>query len=271
MPILTNEYVNLPAKYVPGIFGDITATSAFQQASTEVPLVGEGVTTRTLGDVNTFRVAEGGVKTVSNPNAKAVDLLPQKWVTVSVVSDEFLNDEQVLANEINKKHTKSQARAFDAEIAGSATIEGFSVLGTLPLSQIGDVTDLIGQIGRIAEADATVTGYVMSTNHFYRLLGQRLSNGAKAYNIEDGTIEGVPYYLFQSGLDIGFIGDFKNHSAWGRVGTVRNKIDGSGTIGGINLLETNQKALFTETRSTFVVDDLSVFSAVTTQEVTVEP
>lgn len=271
MAILTNKYVDLPKRYVPGIFGDITAESAFQRASTEVPLTGEGITTRTLGDVSTYRVDEGGVKTVSNPNANPVDMLPQKWVTVSIVSDEFLDDEEVLANEVSKKHTKSQARAFDAEVAGTATIAGFSTLGKLPASQIGDVTDLIGQIGRIAGNDAEVTGYVMSTAHYYALLGQRLSNGAKAYNIENGTIEGVPYYLFQSSQDIGFLGDFKNHSAWGRVGSVKNKIDGSGTIGGVNLLETNQKALFTETRSTFVVDNNNAFAAVSTQPVVIEP
>lgn len=269
------------------VFAKVLDNSAFMRLARQVPLTGSGENLYALtADGSASSVAEGAVKPVANDTLASKVIRPYKFVKAITVTDELLTDEGFLVDALTSRLAPAIGKAFDAVIAGGTLPSGASSADFGQLTGLSTSVSLAGdQYANLATAFSTVL------NNGWNVTGLGLSYQAKGLLWQ--AVDGVNRPLFNSPIDgsvdsilgfptyynrniytagspntVGFAGDFENAAVWGSVGGINVKIDSSGTIGGVNLLETNQTAIIAELRAGFQVIDKSAFVALTDEAVT---
>ena len=249
--------VNLPAASAGKFFARAVETSAFLRATGVSPLLGIGEIVHNFGNAKAYLVEEGGIKTVSNPQINNVTILPKKFVVASTYSDEIAVDAPFIVAQIKNAAAPAIGREVDATIVSSAVINGFSTLGSLVGTEIDSDADMELVL---ASLDGTAFGIVLSSAMlgYIRSLRNSTNTSVKYFDViatspVDGTINGFPYYVYNSAVAQGFIADWSANAVAGRVGDVRIKTANTGEIGGVNLLAQNFNAVITEARVGFGV------------------
>lgn len=248
------------------IITDISKASAFQRAGREITLARTGSAVKTISDVTSYGVGEGGAKTASG-NSASVKVGANKFAAVIVRTDEEwqADGEELIADALYSDAVSAHAKAFDAMVAGlTAVPAAFDNFGTLAAATEVEIdTDADASVSLddafAAVANGNGNAIVLTTSMLAYLRRQRVAaTGQRAIDIignnDSGVIEGVPYFTIVSTTPVGFVGDFSNRYVWGarnlfETDTIRVK--DSGTISDSdgeehNLTSENKTALFHE-------------------------
>ena len=254
----------LPATESGLIFAAVSKASAFQQAATQIALPGTGTVVHSIGKTTASVVGETDIKPVSTPALATKTVQAHTFSVLVPVSNQLLSDASAVVNVIRNEAPKAIAAKFDAIVAGEGTAPAnFAALDAANSTSVTDYASFVGALGAVAANGSRPTAVVLSTALFYELLAVVNGLGAPAFAITDSTINGLPYYLYDSANAEGYVGDF-SRSVWGNVEGVSVATSDSATITGVgNLFERNMTAIRVEARLGFQVADIADFVKIT--------
>lgn len=260
------------------IFAEQLKNSAFQKLGNKVALPRTGTIITGVTGVKSELVAEGGTKPVSGTGT-STKIGSNKFASIVVQTTEAWEYSSQIATTVLETQPKAHATAFDQYIAGLVAIPGtfsnFVNLGATAKTQaiqagVDAGVDLDDAVAQVASGEAT--GVALSTAMLSYLRRQRVgTTGVRVFDVEgdnnEGTIDGIPYAIFRSNVQVGFVGDFSRFS-WGSDETLSQRV----AIDGIvvddasvshNLTQDNKVALISEIHQGANVLDLNDFVKIT--------
>lgn len=194
--------------------------SAFQKLATQVPLDGFGKIITVLGQEDASWVEEGQTKPINDAEKAEIVLNAKKLARVSLYSSELANDVPALRAAIEAEVADSLSRTFDKTVAGVIDAPaGFSTLKNVDSKQITDYQSFRAAIA--TRTGHATDGIALNVFELDALHGVVNASGLPALNIQgdynSGTINGIPYYVFEGGTEaLGYVGPFKR-AIWGVV------------------------------------------------------
>lgn len=261
----TSGTLSLPAKDSGEIFTKMSKDSAFQKAARQIALPGTGSVVHTLGQVSASIVGETDVKPVSTPAVASKTVSAHTFSVIIPVSNQLVSDASALVAAVRNEAPLAIARKFDATVAGTsaAAPANFGALGDADVAPVNSYATFIAALGGVAANGARPTAAVISTALFYQLAAVVNDFGVPVFAITDTTINGLPYYLYDSLTAEGYIGDF-SRAVWGNVEGIQIAVSDSATLTGVgNLFEQNMTAIRVEARLGFQIADIADFVKVT--------
>lgn len=260
--------LNLPASDSGLIFAAVQKDSAFQKAARQISLPGTGTVIHNIGKATASIVGETDVKPVSTPALASKTVSAHTFSVLVPVSNQLLSDAAAVVNIIRNEAPKAIAEKFDATVAGlaAAAPSNFGAIGDATSQAVTDYASFVAALGAVASNGGRPTAVVLSTKLFYELLAVTNDLGVAVFNITDTTINGVPYYLYDSADAEGFVGDF-SRAVWGNVEGISVATSDSATIVDgettINLFQQNMTAIRVEARLGFQIADINDFVKIT--------
>lgn len=247
------------------ILSAVSKASAFQAAARQIALSGTGNTVHSIGKATASVVGETDVKPVSTPALATKTVSANTFSVLVPVSNQLLADASAVVNVIRNEAPKAIAEKYDAVVAtGVDAPANFAHLEAAASQAVTDRASFVAALGTVAANGGRPSAVVLSTAMFYNLLAVTVAGtGAPAFDITDSTINGLPYFLYDSAAVEGFVGDF-SRAVWGNVEGISVATSDSATITGVgNLFERNMTAIRVEARLGFQIADLADFVKIT--------
>ena len=250
--------------------------SQIQQIVQQVPLSGNGNTQRVLAQApEASWVEEAGVKPATAVELGTKLMTPYKITSLITVSDEALEDDEVLYEALINELPKSLGKGFDKKIlTGTAPGTGFDVLSdvneiTMNPKKIYDST--VDALRSVNAGKGDISAWVMNKFMEADVLTEVDANGRPLYIgsvASEGRISqmlGRPAYKSTELDDNTFaIGGDWSSARWGTVSGIDLKVSTDATIDGVSMFQTNQIAILAEQRVGFVVSDKEKFAKIST-------
>lgn len=258
----------LPAENAAEVLSKVQENSFFQTVARRVPLTGSGASyTAITGDAKASIVGEAAEKPVTDPTFKQVPLTAYKFVAQIVVSDELVEDDAALYQELVSRLPNALAVEFDKRvIEGPTPGTGFNTLAGAAEVNIHD-----GEYAAIVaalRAAGDISHWGLNTGGEADFLGAVDGNGRPLFTLNPqtdgsvGSLIGRPVFRSKNltGADVvGIAGDFAGSAIWGATSEVKLDISNQATVGGVSMWETNQSVVRAEVRQSFAVTDESKF------------
>lgn len=252
--------------------------SQIQQIVQQVPLSGNGNTQRVLAQApEASWVEEAGVKPVSAMELGTKLMTPYKITSLITVSDEALEDDEVLYEALINELPKSLGKGFDKKIlTGVAPGSGFDVLSdvteiTMDSKKVYNST--VDALRSVNAGKGDITAWLMNQFKEADVLSELDANNRPLYigNVASegrvGQLLGRPAYKStELGADDFAIGGDWSSARWGTVSGIDLKVSTDATVDGVSMFQTNQIAVLAEQRVGFVVADKSKFAKISTAD-----
>ena len=243
MARISTSALNLTPISGKDFFKALGNVSAFLRAAGDISLSGTGNVVHYFNRANAPLVAEGAAKPENTPVPGSVTVLPKKFVSVRIFTEEAVEVSTAFAQQIVDYAKSDIALEVDEFIASNTVEAGITTLGALPAVEVGSDADfetaVIGLPG-------LAYGLVLSNSMLGYMRALRGVQGNRYFDITADNINGMPYYVFESAERVGFVADWKRYTVGGQRGDTATKVRDQGIIGGVNLLETNSVAFITE-------------------------
>lgn len=254
----TSGSLNLPARDSGEVFTRMSQASAFQKAARQIVLPGTGSVVHNLGKVTASIVGETDVKPVSTPAVASKIVSANTFSVIIPVSNQLISDAGALVAAVREEAPKAIAEKFDATVAGlaAAAPANFGTVGDADTLTVNSYASFVAALGTVAANGARPTAAVISTALFYQLAAVVNDFGVPVFDITDTTINGLPYYLYDSLEAEGFVGDFSN-AVWGNVEGITVSVSDSATLNGVSMFERNMTAIRVEARLGFQIADIN--------------
>lgn len=254
--------------------------SQIQQMVQQVPLSGNGTSQRVLAKApEASWVEEAGVKPVSEMSLDTKIMTPYKITSLITVSEEALEDDDMLYEALVNELPKSLGKGFDKKILTGATPgSGFDVLSDVTEVKVGATKDAFykattSALRSVHGAKGDINGWLLNSFKEADILDVMDNNGRPLYidNVATqgavGQILGRAAYKSQDMDDkTVLIGGDWSSARWGTVSGIDLKVSTDATIGGVSMFQTNQVAILAEQRVAFVVADKAKFVKVTNSQ-----
>lgn len=236
-----------------------------QIAGTSRTLTGDGMRGLTGGIPAASIVAEGALKPVADPmSMKTVGT--EKVAVITVVSEEMLDDDAAVMQELQSVLPRSLALAIDKHIL----TEESTVIDTLSgVPEVSGATAIAGLTSGIAAVHAA--GHVADNIVTSPALGGELisavdSNGrpifVPSYSDAIGqSFLGSKISTSRSLEEGAIVGDFST-STFATVGSTKLKVTDQATVDGVSMWQTNQVAILAEIRFSFITPEPTAFARV---------
>lgn len=267
---------NLPQEISMEIQNLTQAHSQIQQIVQQVPLSGNGNAQRVLAQApEASWVEEAGVKPATAVELGTKLMTPYKITALITVSDEALEDDDMLYEALVNELPKSLGRGFDKKIlSGTAPGTGFDVL-----SDVNEVTmdpkkvyaSTVSALRSVNAGKGDITAWVMNQFKEADVLDELDANNRPLYigNVaSEGRVGQLlgrnAYKSTELDADTFAIGGDWASARWGTVSGIDLKVSTDATIDGVSMFQTNQVALLAEQRVGFVVSDKSKFAKIST-------
>lgn len=252
------------------------AHSQIQQIVQQVPLSGHGNAQRVLAQApEASWVEEAGVKPATAVELGTKLMTPYKITALITVSDEALEDDEMLYEALVNELPKSLGRGFDKKIlSGTAPGSGFDVLSdvneiTMNPKKVYDST--VDALRSVNAAKGDITAWIMNQYKEADVLSEVDANGRPLYigNVaSEGRVAQMlgrnAYKSTELGADDLAIGGDWASARWGAVSGIDLKVSTDATIDGVSMFQTNQVAILAEQRVGFVVADKEKFAKIST-------
>ena len=250
--------------------------SQIQQIVQQVPLSGNGNTQRVLAQApEASWVEEAGVKPATAMTLGTKLMTPYKITSLITVSDEALEDDEVLYEALINELPKSLGKGFDKKIlTGVAPGSGFDVLSdvteiTMDSKKVYNST--VDALRSVNAGKGDITAWLMNQFKEADVLSELDANNRPLYigNVASegrvGQLLGRPAYKStELGADDFAIGGDWSSARWGTVSGIDLKVSTDATVDGVSMFQTNQIAVLAEQRVGFVVADKSKFAKIST-------
>lgn len=270
MAILTFNLGPEASKFV---VGETAKTSAFLKASTQIVLPANGTAVPVIGKATAGLVVRGDQKPVSNPATSVNVIVPQTIACIIPMHKDLVTDTANIVDVVQTAGATALAEAIDSLVAtgfdpnGTAAPANFGHLDTADTVVVTDRASFVAALKAVALSGKRADSIVLSTPLLYDLDAEtNVTTGAPVFNIvgmTEGTINGIPFYTFDSADSIGYIGAFKSASKWGTVSGIEVKVsdEASVTIDGVlqSLYERNLVAVRIEARYGFNFQSINNF------------
>ena len=266
-----NGEVFAPERVSSMIAANVAEKSIISQlAGTSRVITGDGLRGLSGGLPVAHIVEEGALKPSS-------DAIQQKTVgtakaaVISVVSEELLEDDDALMEELQNVLPVSLARKIDQHILSEESTH-IDTLGQAPEVTGANVfAGLTAGITSVQSAGYNTDSVVVSPEFDGQILSTVDSNGRPLYlpSFSDGV--GTSFLgrklVTTSSLNEGaVVGDFST-SSFATIGGVKLKVSDQATIDGVSLFQQNLVAILAEIRFSFITPDNNAFARVVVDDV----
>lgn len=258
----------LPAEVAGEVLTKVQKNSFFQTVARRVPLSGAGASyTAITGDAKASIVGEAAVKPVSDPEFKQVPLTAYKFVAQIVVSDELIEDNAALYQELVSRLPNALAVEFDKRVMeGPTPGTGFNTLADAAEIDIAG-KEYNATVSALRTA-GEISQWGLNTAGEADFLGAVDGNGRPLFTMNPqadgsiGSLLGRPVFKSKNITGenvVGIAGDFSGSAIWGATSEVKLAISNEATVNGVSMWETNQSVVRAEVRQSFAVTDESKF------------
>lgn len=224
--------LNLPAEASSELWTEVAKTSAIQRASARTVLSGNGTAVPVLGSATADWVERGDQKHVSTPSTGVKQIQPYTLATIIPVHKDLLNDVPGMLVAIQQDGVNALAQEFDNTVLfGTAPGTNFHTFENADTVTVTDRASFVAALKATIAGGRTADSIVLTTGLFYTLDGYtNATTGQPVFNIDGSTINGIPYFLIDSQLEVGVIGAFRNGARWGTVEGIEIDVDKSASI-----------------------------------------